>query len=76
MFDFGPLNHRRLDEVDNGPGSGFALRNWWQLQLGKFADRQLHQFVFRLQPIIEIMPMGASPFEIKLVGTSGNLLGR
>ena len=68
--------HRRADEFDDGSCPGFSSQHPGWLQLGEFVNGQLHQFVFRLQPIIDIVPIRAPPFEIKLVGTGGDLFGR
>jgi len=61
------------NEIDNGSGLGPAPRDRWLVDLCEFTNRQLHQFVLGLKPIVDIVPIGATALEIELIGTSSDL---
>jgi hypothetical protein len=61
------------NEIDNGSGLGSAPPHRWSFDLSEFTDRQLHQFVLGLKPIVDIVPFRAPALDIELIGSSSDL---
>ena len=62
-----------MNKADQLPFGGFALFGFGRSQLGNLADGQLHQFVFSLQPIVNLMSGLAATLEKNLTGSLADL---
>jgi hypothetical protein len=62
-----------MNEVDQLPSGGFALFVVGRLKLSDPADWELHQFVFGLQPVIQVMPRLAAMLKKDFTGSTTDL---